>query len=151
MTALLDAMMAVSAKLDNMWSMYIVVHLGLLWFLFLVHRPLLISERLVAFAAYAGFVIVNGSALVHAYALSEALRSDLVTRFARELAQAPQTLQFLSQQAAGTHPRGAEEFILLSHGLVLVVITLLLLFRNTMIRRYYELYPEVAGKKPLDD
>ena len=52
----MDALMSVSAKLDNLWSMYIVVHLGILWFLFLVHRPLLLAERMIALIAYGGFV-----------------------------------------------------------------------------------------------
>jgi len=146
-TILIETMMAVGAKLDNLWSMYIVVHLGILWFLFLVHRPLLIVERLIALVAYAGFVYVNGSALIHSYALVEAIRTDLVTRFGRELAGTPETLRLLSERAAGTHPRGAEDLIMVSHLAALVIVALLLLFRNSMIRRYYQLYPEQTGKQ----
>ncbi len=147
---LMDALMSVSAKLDNLWSMYIVVHLGILWFLFLVHRPLLLAERMIALIAYGGFVVVNSRALMHSYALVESLRSDLVTQFGQELAQVPETMQFMSARAAGTHPQGAEDLIMISHGVALVIVALLIIFRNSMIRHYYKLYPEFGASKTDD-
>ena len=39
--AVLEALLQTANQVDNQWSMYIVVHLGLFWFFFLVHRPLL--------------------------------------------------------------------------------------------------------------
>ncbi len=148
---IMDALMSVSAKLDNLWSMYIVVHLGILWFLFLVHRPLLVVERLIALVAYGGFVLVNSQALIHSYSLVESLRSDLITRFGEQMAQASETMRFMSERAAGTHPQGAEQLIMVSHGVALVIVALLLLFRNSMIRHYYRLYPEFTAKKTDDD
>jgi hypothetical protein len=147
---MMETLMAVSAKLDNLWSMYIVVHLGILWFLFLVHRPLLVVERLIALLAYAGFVAVNGRALIHSYGLAESIRIDLITQFGKELVQAPETMRFLSERAAGTHPQGAENFIMISHAVALAFVALLLIFRNNMIRYYHKLYPEFAAKNTVD-
>jgi hypothetical protein len=73
---LMQALDSVGAKIDDLWSMYIVVNLGLLWFFFLVHRPLLVIERVIAWVGYGGFIYVNGGALVKAYTKLEALRLD---------------------------------------------------------------------------
>lgn len=141
---LLQAWIDAGTKIDNLWSMYIVVHLGLFWFFFLVHRPLLIVERMIAIFAYVCFGWINGNALIHAYALLEAVRRDLVTKAARELAQTPETLRILSSVSY----EGRDELILLTHvGGFALVVTLFLL-RNVMIRRYFAVYPDQTMQKP---
>jgi hypothetical protein len=141
--ALLQACIDAGAKIDNLWSMYIVVHLGLFWFFFLVHRPLLIVERIIAIFAYICFAYINGNALIQAYHFLEGVRRDLVTRFARDFAQAPETLQVLNSVSYA----GRDELIWLTHigGFTLVLI--LFVMRNVMIRRYFAVYPEQSGRQ----
>lgn len=145
--ALLEAWIDAGTKIDNLWSMYIVVHLGLFWFFFLVHRPLLIVERAIAIFAYVCFAYINGNALIHAYQFLEAVRLDLVTRAAREFAQAPQTLRVISAVSF----EGRDELIWLTHIGGFVLVLTLFVLRNVMIRRYFAAYPDQALQKPVMD
>jgi hypothetical protein len=139
----LEVWVSSGTKIDNLWSMYIVVHLGLFWFFFLVHRPLLISERILAIFAYICFIYINGNALINSYAFLEALRSDLATRFAREFVQAPATLNILSNVSYDSR----EGMIAITHLGGFAMVLILFVMRNTMIRRYFAMYPD-QGKTP---
>src|SRR5262245_35567916 len=134
---LLETWLTTGSTIDNLWSMYIVVHLGLFWFFFLVHRPLLIVERLIAILAYIGFAFINGRALMTAYILYEAIRRDLVTKFVSDFASAPETLSMLN----ATSYAGQHEIIWMTHLGGFVVVSTLFTLRNVMIRRYFHLYP----------
>ncbi len=142
-SGLLQTWVDAGSEVDNLWQMYIVVHLGLFWFFFLVHRPLLIVERMIAIFAYGCFVYINGNALIHSYNLLEAMRVDLIGKMGRDFAQAPATLRML--EAVNYAER--DKMILITHlgGFALVVI--LLLVRNVMIRRYFAAYPEQQGRQ----
>jgi hypothetical protein len=137
---LLGALVSAGAQIDSEWSMYIVVHLGLFWFFFLVHRPLLLIERAIALFAYAAFIYINGNSLIGSYNLLEAMRSDLVTRFRDGLANTPEMAKVLTASYYG----GREELIYVTHGAALVVVALLLIFRNRIIRRYEHDFPRHA-------
>jgi hypothetical protein len=141
--SLLEVWVSAGDTIDDLWSMYIVVHLGLFWFFFLVHRPLLISERLLAIFAYLCFISINGNALIGSYAFIEALRSDLTTRFVREFAQAPATLKVLN----GVSYDGREAMIAITHLGGFAMVLVLFVMRNIMIRRYFAAYPD-QGKTP---
>lgn len=142
--ALLETWMEAGTKIDNLWSMYIVVHLGLFWFFFLVHRPLLIVERMIAVAAYVGFDWINGNALIHSYNFLEAVRRDLVLgKAAAEFTQAPTTLAMLKS----VDYAGRDQLILLTHGGAFLLVLVLFVLRNVMIRRYFATYPEQVGKQ----
>ena len=145
-STLLETWLSAGTGIDSLWSMYIVVHLGLFWFFFLVHRPLMIAERLLAVLAYIGFTVINGAALINAYIFYEAIRRDLIGRFAREFASAPETLNVLN----ATSYAGHDKIIWLTHGGGLVVVLFLFSFRNAMIKRYFELYPDQIGKSLID-
>ena len=136
----LEAMVQTGSQVDSQWSMYIVVHLGLFWFFFLVHRPLLFVERAIALFAYGAFDFINGNALRSTYHFLEALRSDLVTRFAGELANTPVTLNALANTFYGDR----DELIFLTHGVAFVIVALFLIFRNAMIRQYDRYFPRHA-------
>lgn len=138
--SLLEAMVSTGNQIDSEWSMYIVVHLGLFWFFFLVHRPLLVIERAIALFAYGSFVYINGNSLIGTYNLLEAMRSDLVGHFRNELAATPQMAKVL----AATAYDGREEVIYMTHGAAFVVVALLLIFRNVIIRRYERDFPKHA-------
>ena len=139
-SSLLDAMVSTGNQIDSEWSMYIVVHLGLFWFFFLIHRPLLVVERAIALFAYGAFAYINGNSLISTYNLLEAMRSDLVTRFRDELANTPQTAKVLAENFYG----GRDELIFVTHGAALLVVALLLIFRNAIIRRYERDFPRHA-------
>ena len=143
---LLEVWVDAGAKIDNLWSMYIVVHLGLFWFFFLVHRPLLIVERILAVFAYICFAYINGFALINSYAFLEALRRDLVAKFVRDFSQsAPETLRVLG----GVSYDGRAEMIAVTHLGAFVLVLILFILRNIMIRRYFAAYPDQAGlQKP---
>jgi hypothetical protein len=142
--ALLETWMDAGTKIDNLWSMYIVVHLGLFWFFFLVHRPLLIVERIMAIGAYMGFGWINGNALIHSYNFLEAVRTDLIAaKLATEFSQASATLTMLK----GADYAGRDELILLTHGGAFTLVLVLFLLRNIMIRRYFAAYPDQFGKQ----
>jgi hypothetical protein len=146
---LFQSLMAQGSKIDNLWSMYIVVHLGVFWFFFLMHRPLLIVERIIAMLAYALFAFINGSALLSSYRLLEAMRLDIVQNFAGELAKSPLVLNALTQ----TTFEGRPNLILMTHGGALVFVALILAFRNSMITYYFRSYPPTqtgAGQIALD-
>jgi hypothetical protein len=138
---LLETWSSAGNKIDNLWQMYIVVHLGLFWFFFLVHRPLLVVERVIAIFAYVVFVYINGNALIKSYQFFEAVRLDLVTKFAREFAQAQQTLQALNANSYA----GRDELIWLTHFGGFTLVLALFVLRNVMIRRYFRTYPDQAG------
>jgi hypothetical protein len=140
--ALLQAYTDGGAEIDNLWSMYIVVHLGLFWFFFLVHRPLLIVERMIAIFAYVCFAYINGNALIHGYAFLEAIRSDLVTKAAREFSQAPETLRILSSVSYD----GRDEMIWLTHIGGFALVATLFALRNIMIKRYFAVYPDQTAQ-----
>lgn len=140
---LLDAFMQSGEQINNEWSMYIVVHLGLFWFFLFMHRPLLAIERLIAIFAYGVFVFINGNGLIGSYKMLEAVRSDLVRRFPEAVNSAPELTNFLGQ----SNYAGREELILLTHGCAFAIVTLMFLFRNLMIRRYYQSFPEQIGKQ----
>jgi hypothetical protein len=140
---LLQTLLAAGDKVDSQWSMYIVVHLGLFWFFFLVHRPLLIVERILAVFAYLVFAYLNGTGLINSYAFLEAVRRDLVTKFGRDLNAIPDTLQVLSK----TSYAGAQDIIMITHGGGVVLVLLLFITRNVMIRRYFRSYPEQLGRQ----
>lgn len=139
-STLLEAMVQTGNQIDSQWSMYIVVHLGLFWFFFLVHRPLLLIERAIALFAYASFAFINGNALLNTYRFLEAMRIDLTTEFSSELAQTPQIANSLATTFYGD--RG--DLILITHVGAFTVVALFLLFRNMMIRRYERLFPRHA-------
>jgi hypothetical protein len=141
--ALLQIWVDEGAKIDNLWSMYIVVHLGLFWFFFLVHRPLLVVERMIAIFAYVCFAYINGRALIDSYTFLEGVRHDLVGKVARDFSQTPETLRILNAFDYG----GRDELIWLTHiGGFSLVLTLFVL-RNIMIRRYFKVYPDQEGRQ----
>jgi hypothetical protein len=141
--ALIEAMVETGNQIDSAWSMYIVVHLGLFWFFFLVHRPLLLIERVVALFAYGGFAFINGNGLLTTYAFLEAIRTDLVTGFRSEFVKAPATAQAL----ASTYFGDREDMIFVTHGLAFLIVALFLIFRNTIINRYEHYFPKHAQTK----
>ena len=145
-STLLETWLSAGTGIDSLWSMYIVVHLGLFWFFFLVHRPLMIAERLLAVLAYLGFTLINGKALINAYIFYEAIRRDLIARLAREFASAPETLSVLNNTSYATH----DNIVWMTHGGGLVVVLFLFSFRNAMIKRYFQLYPDQIGKSLID-
>lgn len=136
--AVLETLIQTGNQIDSQWSMYIVVHLGLFWFFFLVHRPLLLIERAIALCAYAGFVFINGNALLNTYNFLEAMRQDLLNQFSSELAQTPLMADILTS----FHYGGREDLIMITHCGAFAVVALLIVFRNTMIRRYERLFPK---------
>lgn len=138
--AMIDALIQTSNQVDNQWSMYIVVHLGLFWFFFLVHRPLLFIERAVALFAYGAFDYINGSALVDSYSFLESMRLDLLTNLQGELANTPRLENMLSL----INYADTTQIILLTHGLAFCIVTLFLVFRNTMVSRYRRYYEGVG-------
>lgn len=140
---LLDAFLQTGEQINNEWSMYIVVHLGLFWFFLFMHRPLLAMERIIAIFAYGVFAFINGNGLIGTYQMLEAVRLDLVNRFPEGFNAAPELAGFLAQ----SNYAGREELIMLTHGGAFAVVTLMFLFRNTMIRRYYRHFPEQLGKQ----
>ena len=139
-SSLLEAMVETGNQIDSEWSMYIVVHLGLFWFFFLIHRPLLLVERAIALFAYGAFAYINGNSLISTYNMLEAMRSDLVTSFRDALANTPATANELAQNYYG----GRDELILVTHGAAFAVVALLLAFRNVIIRRYERDFPRHA-------
>jgi hypothetical protein len=146
---LFQSLMAQGSKIDNLWSMYIVVHLGVFWFFFLMHRPLLIIERFIALLAYTLFAFINGSALLSSYLLLEAMRLDIVHNYAGELTKSPLVLEALAETSFSGRPN----LILLTHGGALLFVALILAFRNSMISYYYRSYPPTqtgAGQIALD-
>jgi hypothetical protein len=144
---MLEALVETGNQIDSAWSMYIVVHLGLFWFFFLVHRPLLFIERVVALFAYAAFAYINGNGLLITYGFLEALRADLVANFGRELANAPATARAL----AGFYFGERQEMIMVTHGVALLVVAGFIMFRNTIIGRYARMFPKHAPEKGLLD
>jgi hypothetical protein len=141
---LLETLVNVGTQIDDLWSMYIVVHLGLFWFFFLVHRPLLIVERAIAIFAYVCFAWINGNALINTYIFLEGVRQDLVSKMSRDFSLAPETLRVLSN----TSYAGRDEVIWLTHIGGFVLVLTLFVLRNIMIRRYFAAYPEQALQKP---
>lgn len=135
--AILDTMVQTGNQIDNQWSMYIVVHLGLFWFFFLVHRPLLFVERVVALFAYCAFAVINGGALIGSYNFLEAMRLDILSGFPNELANTPRIMNTLEM----TNFADKGSVILITHGVGFLVVAMFVLFRNTMIKRYQRLYP----------
>jgi hypothetical protein len=103
-------------------------------------------ERLLAIMAYVGFAVINGKALINSYIFYEAIRHDLVSRFSRELASAPETLSVLNATSYATH----DDIIWMTHGGGFVVVLVLFVFRNVMIKRYFEIYPDQIGKSLID-
>lgn len=148
-SAVLDLLVQIGNQIDNLWSMYIVVHLGLFWFFFLVHRPLLFIERTIAIFAYAAFATINGQALISTYKFLESIRLDLINRFASELGQTPE----IANALVSVSYQGKEHLILITHGCAFGVVALFLIFRNTMIRRYERFFPrhvQTGGGSVLD-
>jgi hypothetical protein len=144
-----ESLMTQGTKIDNLWSMYIVVQLGVFWFFFLLHRPLLIVERLIALLAYTLFTFINGSALVNSYLFLEALRADTVNTFRAQLENAPFVYQALVMSDFSDRPN----LIFMTHGGALVFVVLILLFRNSMISYYYKSFPPTqtgAGQIAVD-
>ncbi len=133
----LDELVQAGSQIDNQWSMFIVVHLGLFWFFFLVHRPLLVIERAIALFAYGAFIFINGNALKNTYALLEAMRSDLVTQFSSELAHTPKMATVLASVDYGDRA----DLITMTHGGAFLGVSVFLIFRNVMIRRYARHFP----------
>jgi len=142
---LLDGLLAAGTKIDNLWSMYIVVHLGVFWFFFLMQRPLLFIERFMALLAYSIFAYINGMALISSYRLLEAMRSDAVLNFRDAFARTPETLRMMMTVDYSDR----DVLILLTHLGAWVFVALILLFRNSMIRYYRRHYPEYSANSPL--
>jgi hypothetical protein len=141
--ALLEAFVETGNQIDSEWSMYIVVHLGLFWFFFLVHRPLLFIERAIALFAYGAFAYINGGGLINSYNFLEALRTDMISRFRSELANTPE----LANTLASTFYGARDEVILVTHCGAFVIVALLLLFRNSIIRRYETVFPKHTSER----
>jgi len=140
---LLETWLSAGTTIDSLWSMFIVVNLGLFWFFFLVHRPLLIVERMIAIAAYAGFAYINGNALINAYTFIEAVRRDLVLKFSRDFVTAPETLSVLNKASYAAR----EDVIYLTHMGGFILVFTLFVLRNVMIRRYYRDFPDQLGRQ----
>jgi hypothetical protein len=134
MESLLDA----GTKIDNLWSMYIVVHLGVFWFFFLMQRPLIIIERLIALIAYSFFAYINAMSLIASYRLLEALRVDLVNNFGASFTNAPTVYDAIG--SVSYQDRG--DLILITHFGAWIFVSLILIFRNSMIRYYEKHYPK---------
>jgi hypothetical protein len=133
---------AAGTKIDGLWSMYIVVQLGVLWFVFLVHRPLLISERILALGGYGFFLFANGRSLVHSYELSEAMRFDLVNHFKDGFINTPDVLRTLTSMDYSNR----DDLIFWTHGVAWLVAAFILLFRNSMIRYYQRKFPDYTPR-----
>ncbi|HKJ62257.1 MAG TPA: hypothetical protein VKA94_09740, partial [Hyphomicrobiales bacterium] len=118
--AVLDALIQTKNQVDNQWSMYIVVHLGLFWFFFLVHRPLLLVERAIALFAYGAFIYINGSALIDTYTFLEAMRLDLLKNLESELVNAPRIESVLNM----FNFEDTTQLILITHGVAFCVVAL---------------------------
>lgn len=144
-----QSMMQQGGKIDNLWSMYIVVHLGVFWFFFLLHRPLLVLERAIALLAYTLFAFINGTALANSYVLLESMRIDVIESFRTQMALAPQVFHTLTMTDYSARP----SLIYLTHVGAWVFVMLILAFRNSMISYYYRTYPPTqtgAGQIALD-
>jgi len=141
--AVLEAMVQTGIKIDNLWSMYIVVHLGLFWFFFLVHRPLLFVERALALFAYGAFAFVNGNALLASYLMLEAMRRDFVTAYSAALADLPT----MEASIAGASFANRGDLILITHSGAFVIVALMLIFRNSITRRYERIFPNHAPSR----
>ncbi|MBX2806486.1 MAG: hypothetical protein KTR19_10975 [Hyphomicrobiales bacterium] len=133
--AVLGALLQTKDQVDNQWSMYVVVHLGLFWFFFLVHRPLLFIERAIALFAYGAFAYINGSALIDSYTFLEAARLDLLN-LRGELVNIPNMGSVLGLLNFAV----TTQLILITHGAAFGVVALFLIFRNSMVRRYQRLF-----------
>lgn len=127
--SLMENFVEVGMKIDNLWSMYIVVHLGLFWFVLLIHRPMLSIERIMAWFAYTAFVFVNGNALLGSYRLLESLRIDLVTNFRTGFTGAQNTLELLTSATYADRIN----LIFLTHVGAAILVGLFLAFRNRIL------------------
>ncbi len=136
---LLESLIDAGAQVDSLWSMYIVVNLGLFWFFFLMQRPLLFVERLVAFVAYAGFAVINGNAMISSYRLLEAVRLDFVANIEKA---ADNNVPAIYNAITSASFASRQDLILITHGGAIVFVALILIFRNAMISYYKRHYPE---------
>jgi hypothetical protein len=134
---LFETIQSQAMKIDNIWQMYLVVHLGIFWFFFLMHRPLLIIERAIAMVSYSIFCVINGSSLVNSYKYLEALRRDTLLSFADGLQSVPSVTNVLSQWDFS----GRLTVIFITHGGAWLLVMLIMLFRNSMVAYYYRHYP----------
>jgi len=135
---LLESLLDAGAQIDNLWSMYIVVNLGLFWFFFLMQRPLIFVERIVAFVAYAGFAAINGNALIASYRLLEAIRLDLVANLQKGAGNIPAIYSAITSASFASR----QDLIFATHAGAIVFVALILIFRNSMISYYKRHYPE---------
>lgn len=143
----LQAFIAMNTKTDSVWSMYIVVHLGVLWFIFVGHRPLLAVERLMAFAGYTVFIFANARSLDDSYLMLQAMRLDIMGTLRTQFAVMPETFKSIVEVDYALR----QQVIFVSHGVAWVVVLLVLGFRNRLIAQYHRAFPEHAAQAPAKE
>jgi hypothetical protein len=137
----LQAFFALGTKIDTIWSMYVMVNLGVLWFVFVTQRPFLFVERLMAFAGYTLLVLANANSLVDSYLMMQGMRLDIMNHMHAQFAHMPETFKSIVEIDYASR----QQIIYLSHGVTWVVIVLFLGFRNRMITHYRRTFPEHAS------
>jgi hypothetical protein len=144
----LQAFFALSAKIDSVWSMYIVVNLGVLWFIFLSQRPFLFLERLMAFAGYTVFMYANANSLIDSYQMLQAMRLDIISSLRTQVQTMPEIFKAIAEI---DYEWSRSHLILMSHGVTWAVMVLFLGFRNWMIAYHRRAFPEHAAAPAAND
>lgn len=125
---LFNGVIAVGAKIDNLWSMYIGVQLAVFWLILTVDRPLMYIERITAFVAHTGFSYINGMSLIGSYKFLETLKDELINDKSAFLSKYNK-LQALAETWTFVD---REQLIMLTHGGAWIIIGIILVFQNKM-------------------
>lgn len=129
---LMEALINVGVKIDNLWSMFIGVQLAIFWMIIMIPRPLLLFERFVAFGALAIFCYINGRSLQLSYDLLNVIRIELAETTGGALAKHP----LLNAYIQGLDFSDREVMLMATHGGALIVVGLIITFQSTIYRSY---------------
>lgn len=137
---LMNSLINVGLKIDNLWSMYIGVQLAIFWMIIMIPRPLLIFERFVAFGALGIFCYINGRSLQLSYEMLNVVRIELAETTGGALARHP----LLNTYIQSLDFSDREGMLLITHGGALIVVGMIISFQSAIYRSYMKSVAEHA-------
>lgn len=129
---LVELALDIGNRVDVQWGLFVTVHLAALGAMAYVDEPLHPIEKVVALVIYFGFAGINFAQMHAQLALLHAAYTDIA-------ALAPSqggalVKQMTMEHDAGRH-RYAELVVMISHGLMLILVTLSVIYHPLMTKK----------------
>lgn len=129
---LVEIALDIGNRVDVQWGLFVTVHLAALGAMAYVDEPLHRVEKVIALVIYFGFASVNFAQMNAQLALLDAAYADIANLASSQPGEL--IAQMAREHQAGRH-RYSELIVLISHGLMLVLVTLSVIYHPLMTKK----------------